>query len=586
MRKKLQKYIHSFGILILILFSFSCANIVAPTGGPKDITPPKVKFCDPVNFSSNFKYHKIRITFNEFILLEDQANQIVVSPPPKEEFDYIVRGKSIIINLPKVLKDTLTYTIYFGESIRDITENNILSGLEYAFSTGSYIDSLSIIGDVSDAYTLEPGKSVYVMLYRSLSDSVPLKQKPDYITKTNAAGSFVLNNLASGHYKIIALSDLNSDFLYNQSNEAIAFDDSLATPFFIPRKLDSTSTKKDSLKIKKDSTIQQSTITRIHLRLFTQTDSVQKLLQARSNKYGQFKLYFKYPVSNLSINIKNKKLEQGWKLDEYSPNRDTLTCWLTNPVDIDTLKFTVSINGIVFDSVELALKQKMISTGQQKKPSGKGTLADDNANKPVISYNAKSTGLFPFFLPLKIYVSNPVKYIDSSKIILSEKIDSSFKSIPFKVYMDESNLKHNFLINHSWTPKSKYQILVLPGAFKDIYGNENDSSKVNFTPNTVEDYGRLLFTLKSNNSQSPFVIQLLGENKIVLSEKTVTRTEQIIFENLAPGNYYIRIIKDLNNNGKWDSGDYFKKHQPEPVFSFPNMITIRANWDSDFEFTL
>ncbi len=584
MQKKFLQFVSFFGILFVMLFMVSCANIVAPTGGPKDETPPIVKSFEPKNYSSNFKERKIKITFNEFVLLADQANQIVVSPPPAEEFEYIIRGKSLLINLPKELKDSVTYTIYFGESIKDITEGNTLTGLEYAFSTCNYIDSLSVSGSVTDAFTLEPSKNVYVLLYRSVADSAPMKHKPDYVTKTNANGLFSLSNLANIPYKIFVLSDMNNDLMYNLPTEAIAFTDSLITPQYIPRKKDTVASKKDSITVKKDSLPPPTVIKQTHLKMFVQTDTMQKLLQARSNKYGQFKLVFKYPTTNLNIQVHNRILPANWKLDEYSIKKDTLIAWLLNPA-IDTLKFSVFDNGVFIDSVDLSIKQKSTENAS-KKPSGKGSPIDDNSVKPIVYFNAKTSCSLPYYLPLKISVSNPVDSTDFSKIILSEKIDSNYKAIPIEIKASETGIKRHFFINQKWKAKTTYQILVLPGAFKNIYGSKNDSTKITFTPNTVEDYGRLLFTFKTADIHAPYILQLLNDSKAVIAEKSTIKSGQVIFDNLLPGSYHLRIIRDANNNGKWDSGDYLRKIQPEAVFSFPEVITIRANWDSDFEFTL
>jgi hypothetical protein len=124
-----------------------------------------------------------------------------------------------------------------------------------------------------------------------------------------------------------------------------------------------------------------------------------------------------------------------------------------------------------------------------------------------------------------------------------------------------------------------------PGAFTDIYGLINDSLKIDFTSNGVEDYGRLLFTFKTASFNHPYILQLLNESKVVVGEKTIEKNEQVIFDNMVPGNYQLRIIGDVNRDGKWTTGNYFRKRQPEPIFIFPNAINIRANWDSDFEYT-
>jgi hypothetical protein len=552
---------------------------------------------EPPNNSIHFKEKKIRITFNEYVQLADQINQVVVSPPTAEEFTFNVHGKSLLIDLPDGLKDSTTYTIYFGESVHDITENNILSGFQYAFSTGDYIDSLSLRGSVTDAFTLEPSKGVLVMLYKSDNDSAPLLRKPDYLTKANALGEYVLNNLKNSKYKMFALADLDLDMLFNLPNESIAFVDSMLTPQYVNSKPDTSRQKKDSTNIKTDSINHKTDtvksiinslhmpekIRRTELRMFAQVDTIQKLLKSRSDNYGQFRLYFKQPVTDIKINLLNKQMTENWKLEELYRNKDTLTYWLTNP-EIDTLKFTVFDNGTFLDTIDLAMKPKpLIKT--KGKPSGKGTGEAESAFKLIVKTNVATNGVLPYYLPVQFTVSHPVVKTDWSKITLSQKVDSIYKPLVVNIINEDSNVKRHYLMNYKWESKKNYQIIVLPGAFTDIYGLNNDSLKVNFTSNSVEDYGRFLFTFKTESYKYPYILQLLNDSKAIVEEKTVEKVGQVIFENLSPGNYHLRIIGDENLDGKWTPGNYFHKRQPEPLFFFPTTIAIRANWDTDFEYT-
>jgi uncharacterized protein (DUF2141 family) len=586
---KIRKPLEIVFLFLLTLCALSCANIVAPGGGPKDVTPPVAKKFEPLNNSTHFKEKKIRITFNEYVELTDQINQVVVSPPTKEEFTFNVRGKSLLIDIPAGLKDSTTYTIYFGQSLHDITEGNILSGFQYAFSTGDYIDSLSLIGNVTDAYSLEPSKAVLVMLYHIDNDSAPLLNKPDYLTKTDASGNFILNNLKNGHYKIFALGDLDMDMKYNLPNEPIAYADSMLTPQYVNNKPDTSHQKKDSLSIKadtlnhkKDSLSMSEIIRKTELRMFIQADSTQKLLKSRSDNYGQFRLYFKEPVTEVTLKLLNKTLPENWKLDELYKNKDTLTCWLANP-EIDTLKFLVYDKGVLIDTVDLAMKPKpQIKT--KGKPSGKGISETESALKLLVHTKVPPNGTQPYYLPCEFLLSHPTVSNDYTKITLSQKVDSTWHPLKITFTDADSLVKRHYHLNYKWEPKKNYQLMVLPGAFTDIYGLTNYSLKINFTSNSLEDYGRLLFTFNTKSFSHPYILQLLNESKVKVAEKTIEKNGQEVFDNLSPGNYQLRIIGDVNRDGKWTTGNYFHKRQPEPVFFFPSTITIRANWDTDYEY--
>mgnify|MGYP001195908386 CR=1 FL=1 len=584
MAEKLYRFAKFLFFVAFVSLAFSCANIVSPTGGPKDIAPPKVKTTEPQNYSAGFTGNKIRITFNEYVVLEDQANQIVVSPPTVEEVEYNISGKSIVIDLPEKISDSVTYSINFGESIKDLNEGNPLRNYEFVFSKGNTVDSLSIQGRVYDALLCDPQKGVLVMLYPADDDSLPIKSQPLYVAKTNNDGNFVIGNIKKQKYKIFALRDMNTDMLFNQPAESIAFADSMLTPQYIVKNTDTAKIKADSSALAKDSLLPVEPIRNTILYLFTQKDTSQKLLKARADTYRQCKFVFKNPVKDLQIIVTNRQLPENWSVNEYSVGRDTLTCWLKDP-DMDTLKMIFKDKGIIFDSAELALKQKPSDQQIFKKPSGKGVV-DDDWRKNKVMANVSGAGSLPYYMPVRLRLSNPSEKTDFTKIRLAEKVDSTFKEINPDAIAADTSSKRLFYITYKWVPEKLYRLEVLPGAFTDIYGLANDSLMANFSANSPEHYGRLLFTLKLNESGISYIVQLLKEDKSFIEQHSAKANGQMVFENLAPANYRIRIIKDENNNGLWDEGDYFQKRQPEPVFYFPQVITIRANWDTEYEFVL
>ena len=205
----------------------SCANIVSPTGGPKDITPPVILKSNPANFSYSVNPKLIKIDFDEFIVLKDIASQVIISPFVKNSPEIKTKGKSIIIDIKDTLKPDFTYSITFGNSITDNNEGNILKNYRYVFSTGNAIDTLVVKGIIKNALSLKAEKNIYCFLYNNIYDSVPYKETPTYITQTNETGEFLFTNIKSGSYKIFALNDLNTNFLFDQPNEQIGFIDSL-----------------------------------------------------------------------------------------------------------------------------------------------------------------------------------------------------------------------------------------------------------------------------------------------------------------------------------------------------------------------
>ena len=62
------------------------------------------------------------------------------------------RGKNVITEFEEDLRDSTTYTFYFQDAIRDLNEGNILEDYQFVLSTGSVIDSLSVTGNVYNAF--------------------------------------------------------------------------------------------------------------------------------------------------------------------------------------------------------------------------------------------------------------------------------------------------------------------------------------------------------------------------------------------------------------------------------------------------
>jgi uncharacterized protein (DUF2141 family) len=221
-----------FFILIVIslteaeVLMSGCAQIVAPTGGPRDTIPPKLINTNPKIPATNFTGSRITLYFDEYVQLGEIQQNLLVSPTPK--FNPYVDSKlrTVTIRLRDTLEPNTTYTMDMGNSIRDINESNILKDFKYVFSTGPYIDSLNFSGKVQLAETGKVDSTLIVMLYKNLADSAILKLKPKYIARPDGQGKFSFGNLSAGEYKVYALKDANGSRTYDSKTELFAFSDS------------------------------------------------------------------------------------------------------------------------------------------------------------------------------------------------------------------------------------------------------------------------------------------------------------------------------------------------------------------------
>lgn len=216
-----------FAALYLFNFIFSsCAQIGMPVGGPRDTLPPVLVSAAPPNFSTDFSGARITLTFDEYIQLDNPFQNVLISPLPKKSPFIDFRLRTVTVRMYDTLQPNKTYSIQFGKTIRDLNEGNPFQDFDYVFSTGSYIDSLSISGSVTLAETGKTDSTLTVMLYTDLSDSAVYKQKPEYVTKLSGTGEFRFKYLSPGTYHIFALKDQGGQYLYNNPEQLFAFSDS------------------------------------------------------------------------------------------------------------------------------------------------------------------------------------------------------------------------------------------------------------------------------------------------------------------------------------------------------------------------
>lgn len=521
---KLKGFIY----FIVALLIYGCAQVVPLTGGDKDETPPKELKSTPTNKSINFSETTITIEFDEFIRLQNLQQQLIVSPVMEENPEISIKGKSLVIKLKEELTPNTTYSINFGNAIIDITENNPIPNYKYVFSTGDYLDSLSFSGNVLFAQDLKPKEKVHVMLYESLEDSIPFLKKPKYVAITDKEGNFSITNIAQGTYKLFALEDINSNYVYDLPNEQIAF-------FENPISLDSNLSAKQ-------------------LFLFEEQQDNQYLKKVEHKEYGKVVFYLNQPSENVVINT-NIKEKIRWYVEERNATNDTITYWLLGVGNFKEVEYYVSEGKKILDTSAV-------------------TFIDNTKFKDTtITLNSNVTPIFDLKKNILLSTPRPINIFSQDNITLLED------SVPVKFEITQHSNTRNYEINYSFKENTDYVLEVLPATFQDILGLKNDSIITSFKTKKESDYGNIILKMDVN-FETPYILQLLRNNKVI-NEQFFTGNQTLSYPYLIPGDYALHIIVDENNNKKWDTGNYLQKQQPETVIHYQKAIKIRPNWDNE-----
>lgn len=525
-------------ILILIFAGVQCARKGTPTGGPKDLTPPKLLKAEPNNMSLNFKTNKIRLYFDEYIKLNKVQEQLIISPPLKYPPQISPQGgasKFIEIILKDTLKENTTYTFNFGQSIVDNNEGNPNSFLTYVFSTGDYIDSLVVSGVVKDAFKRKADTFISVLLYEldsTYTDSTIYKKLPNYLTNTlDSTTIFYLRNIKAGNYALFALKDQGKNNLFNQKLDKIAF------------LQDTVSLPTDSIYL---------------LNLFREIPDYTLSVPTFAAKN---KIIFGYQgvVEDIKIASLNPLPDSVQTLIRKERDKDTLNFWFT-PFEADSLQFVVT-------NEKLSLKDTF-------------TLKSRKLPLDTLLITSSQKGSLNFGERFSILANTPIVRMDTSKIYI---INKDSLAISFKATLDSTQNKVD--IDFPLEPNQRYAVDLYEGAITDFFGKTNDSVVYQLTTKSYADFGNLRLTL-SGAVQYPLLVQLTDEKEVLKREIYVTEPKILEFNLIPPGKYLIRAIFDANSNRKWDTGNYLQKKQPEKVSYYPDIIDVRANWELEQTFIL
>lgn len=550
-----KQYLILLCILSAQFFIFiSCARMETPTGGPKDLTPPLVLESVPANKSTQVNPKNITLTFDEYVSINNATEQIIISPVPSKTPTYTIKGKSLVIKFDDTLSSNKTYTINTGEAIKDINENNVLSNYTYTFSTSSILDTCIIRGKVIDAFTLKPLASIFIFVYENFNDSLLTKGKPDYIAKTNTKGEFVVSGLKQQSYTLLALKDINKNLKFDALFEQIGFtnDTLFAEPFISDT----------------DTTTEQRN-KQNNFSLFQEKDTIQKLITAKYLKEGCVIITLNIPTSSITY-YPFTTLQSNAFIEERNPTNDTLRLWIKD-FDGDSLKASIMANGILLDTINIGIPKK-IEKKQNKKQQQEET---------PFSLNIYNNAALFYYKSILYSAVKPMANVAIDSIRLYETIDTITKTIRPTITLSE-NLKH-ISINYKWNSIAKYRLFIPSNTCVDVIGNENDSVNIKFIIKPIESFGIILLHLKEKDPSSNYIVQLLNEKETQLYEKQIINSNTIKIENILPGNYKIRLITDTNKNGKWDTGKFSSRTQPEYVEMYKDKVLVKENWDTEIE---
>ncbi|MCB9344455.1 MAG: Ig-like domain-containing protein [Lewinellaceae bacterium] len=542
----MKQIIHLFSILIICWCS--CARQSTPSGGPKDTTPPKVDSTGSTkNFVTNFYPKQIELKFDEWVVLSDVGTQVVVSPPLEKKPTVTLNGKKVLLKFDQneKFRDSTTYTVNFGTAVKDLHEGNPAKDLRFVFSTGDFIDSLRVKGRIVDAFTGDPVENVSVMLYKNLADSVVRKERPYYFSRTDKGGTFEIGNVKEGVFKLIAMEDSDQNLRWDGENDRIGFLDSLVQVH-------------DS--IKENYT----------LKIFKNQPRF-RVLAKEAGTFGMVRLKFSTSADSAIINIPDTL---GLKT-LFETTQDSVVLWYDLMTE-GTWEFMVNKDTIPVKGLsrsDFIANHQLLFYDEASRAAAKvrkqATPTDDVQKIKTVQHFPGQKARLEF--------NYPITALDTSKWILTR---DTLGPVSFTVELDSLSPR-SCLLDHAWSSGSKYTLTLLPAALTDFWGENNtDTLRRMLNIPTEKQLGGLILKLPNLQEGQQYLVELMEGAKVIQERQIVAKDSdnKLIFSNLNVGAYTVRLTEDNNENGRWDTGDYWSHRPPERIVT-KKLDPLRANWE-------
>lgn len=544
-RNSIFTYLSSLLLLTAVVLLPACANRIAPSGGIKDTTPPRVLISSPPNKTTSFKGNSITLLFDEFITLQNPEQQVIISPYMSQLPLFKLKGKTLVIAFQQALLDSTTYNINFGNSLRDLTEANPLTAYNITFSTGKQLDTLQMSGLVQQAATNQAAEAALVLLYpANAPDSAVRTQPPLYAARSNKQGKFVLNGLPQQAYRVYALNDKNNNYYYDQATEDIAF-----LPTTIRPQATTDTTAKPALV----------------LRLFNEQKGAAILGERSNREYGRIQLGYSQAIDSMQISILNKQFSFEQILPEITPDHDTINLWYRDISPDQAFKFAITGSRQLADTIEYV------------RTAARRTL-EALAFTSSINIGRGDAFIAPD-VQAWIQFNHPISQWNLRKIqLIADKKDIT----PPQFVTQSADYPRRFLINYTWKPDVKYQLIVPDSTFTDYFGQHNLEIDLSFTTAPPQRFGSLRLSLKGAQPNTTYLYQLYKMQGDALTKSgTVLPNATATIEYVRPETYYMVIVQDSNANGKWDTGKLDEQLQPETIFATEPNIQVKSLWDTE-----
>jgi len=533
--------------VVSVLFS-SCASNVPPSGGPEDKEPPSVLRTVPENKELNFKSNLVEIEFSEYVNRSSVLQNIVIQPLTRQEYSW--SGTSLKIHFVELLKDSTTYSISIQNDFTDLQQNKPLSPISIAFSTGPCIDSAKIYGKIIG--TVPDG--VQIFAYKlSIEDTCnPQTTNPNYSTRLSSDGSFSLESISDGKYRLFAIKDELSNNLFDIGQDMFSI---------APKDVDAKHYVSDSIQFK-----------------ICQSDYFQRadITDVKSNSLQELQIQFTKEVVMKSISILsfevldslNSTIIPVQSILKSKGNQKEITLILSTPLDAKK-KYSFDLQNIDSSLLDINLFPVQSSTSKFYFLPRNTEYLKKNAliliSKTDSIQNISTNDSLEVIVSKPISNSGTITYsLNSGKkfSLLTESNNRNFFSIPFSSFS-----------NDSWNS--------ITVEIQDSEQFLDTTIVIRVRTQDIRNFGKIKGTILNNFNKSQVILTLKSNKRNGKEYSIITSENEFLFENIEEGSYSLEIVEDSDKNGEYSCGNLNPFQHCEKVSMFPTIFEVKARWSID-----
>jgi len=547
MKYKNKIVIYTSRLSLLIIFS--CAAVMSPPGGPKDIIPPKLVETIPPDGTTHFKGNKVELVFNEYLDEDTIERAVIILPSSDKKLEFTYKGKRIYVEFPDSLFENQTYIISINRELSDEHGVKLDKGVQVAFSTGSKIDQGSISGKIE--YFNEASLNLWKV--RDSIDYIKFyERKPDYVFDASNNGGFEFKYLSSGEYRLTAVDRAVSGMPINLERTIYGLG-------WLPE-----------IKISN-----QKKIEGVNIRILEKTGPI-KMINAESLQQSWGRISFSGDIKDIVDDLSIELIAE----DSVIISAD----YFLNPKDNSKLYFITEnqINNYVSIRTN-SLKKNSINIVDSSKIRLKMESFNDTTDLSIIQPNSK------YILDIEQEKIKPLKIIFSN--LINTKLNKKSFSIardsiviPFEFFW-ESPLSINLFPKNNWEPNSSYTLRIMRDLIAPIYGRslKDSIASIDFKTSSYTGFGSLLINTNIESNEQIFA-ELKNVEKLVPEFRSVVNSSgNTSMINIPEGNYFLMFFKDIDNNKVYSPGNIYPYVPSEWFYNYPDTVEIRSNWDMELE---